>query len=188
MSLKRTTAPTLDVVTLADMKAHLRRTDTSEDALIGQLIDAAVAHLDGPTGLLGWCLGAQTWVKVFDGFPAGPIRLPTGPLIEVTGIEYADGGAPYQTLAASAYDIDDVSNPGWIVPVDSWPAAEGTNAVRITFVAGHATAADINAAVPVAIKMIVGHWYRNREAVGDAMSEIPLSASAIIDAIRWRVV
>jgi uncharacterized phiE125 gp8 family phage protein len=188
LSLKRVTAPTLELVPLADMKAHLRVTHSAEDALIAQLTAAAVAHLDGPGGLLGWCLGAQTWLLAYDTFPSGPIQLPTGPLIAVTGIEYANAGGAYVTLPATEYTVDDVANPGWIVPVESWPVAEGTNAVRITFTAGHATAGAVNAAALVAIKLLVAHWYRNREAVGDAMSEVPLSAQAIIDAIRWRVV
>lgn len=188
MSLKLITPPVLELVPLAEMKSHLRVDFADDDALIAGLTKAAIAHLDGYAGVLGWCLGAQTWLLAYDTFPAGPIRLPVGPLIDVVGIEYANAGGAYVTLPSTQYDVDAVSNPGWIVPVTDWPSVEGTNAVRITFRAGHLTPPEIHAAIPVIVKLLVGHWYANREAVGDAMSEIPMSAAALISAHRKAMV
>lgn len=191
MSLKLITPPTLELVSLADMKLHLRVDHDEEDALIDALTKGAIAHLDGWTGVLGWCIGAQTYVQAYDAFPAGPIRLPVGPLIEVVSVEYADAGAAYATLPAAEYDVDDVSSPGWIVPVGEWPSVEGTNAVRITFRAGHETATHPRLdAVRVIVKLLVGHWYLNREAVvtGTIATEIPISAASLIAAHRRMVV
>lgn len=186
MSLKLITPPTLDIVPLAEMKAHLRcdPNDNSEDALIAGLTKGAIAHLDGHTGVLGWCLGAQTWLLTFDAFPDGPVRLPVGPLLEVVSVEYADAGGAYVTLPEDEYEVDDVASPGWIVPVSYWPSVDGTNAVRITFRAGHETVAAIHPAIPVIVKLLVAHWHRNAEAVGEAMTETPMSASALIAAHR----
>lgn len=55
------TAPTAAVVTLADMKAYLRVDSADEDVVVQQLIDAAVAYLDGWGGVLGRCIMPQTW-------------------------------------------------------------------------------------------------------------------------------
>lgn len=51
--LKRITAPTIEPITLAIAKAHLRVTHTAEDTLIPIYISAAVSKLDGKDGLLG---------------------------------------------------------------------------------------------------------------------------------------
>lgn len=71
--MKLITAPTADVVTLADMKAYLRVDYDDEDALIAQLIAAAVAYLDGWGGILGRCIMPQTWA--FDA-TAGDVESP----------------------------------------------------------------------------------------------------------------
>jgi uncharacterized phiE125 gp8 family phage protein len=184
VSLKLITPPTLDIVSVAEMKAHLRVDNNEEDALIATYIKAAIAHLDGYKGVLGWCLGVQTWQLAYDTFPDGPIRLPVGPLVDVVGIEYADAGGAYTTLPSTAYEVDAVSDPGWIVPVEAWPSVDGTNAVLITFRAGHATVAEIHPAIPVIVMLLAAHWYQNREAVAESMSEVPMSASALIAAHR----
>ncbi len=185
MNLKLITPPTLDLVSLPEMKAHLRVDHSEDDALIDGLTKGAISHLDGWKGVLGWCIGAQTWVLAYDAFPAGPIRFPFGPLIDVVSVEYATAGAAYVTLPASEYDVDDVADPGWIVPVETWPAADGTNAVRITFRVGHESADDHRlAAVKVIVKLLVGHWYANREAVGESMAEVPMSAQMLISTHR----
>lgn len=184
MTLKLIAPPTLEIVSLADMKLFLRVDQDEDDELISALTAAAVAYLDGWSGVLGYCLGAQTYVLVYDAFPPGPILLPVGPLLQVLSIEYADAGQPYAVLPSSEYEVDAIASPGWIVPVSDWPIVEGTNAVKITFRAGHSAVADIHAAVPMIVKLLVGHWYLNREAVGPAMSEIPMSASSLIAAQR----
>ena len=67
------TAPSADIVSIQDLKAHLRVTNSDEDLLIAALGDAARAYLDGWTGVLGRCIMPQTWqVKA----KAGTIVLP----------------------------------------------------------------------------------------------------------------
>lgn len=36
----------------------------------------------------------------------------------------------------------------------------------------------------LALSMLVGHWYRNREATGDVVAEIPMGASVLLDTLR----
>lgn len=61
--MKRIAPPTAQVVTLEEMKEHLRLLpgDDHEDLLIQSLIDAAVSWLDGWDGVLGRCIMLQTW-------------------------------------------------------------------------------------------------------------------------------
>lgn len=71
--MKPVTAPTADLVPLADMKVYLRVDHDDEDALIGDLTAAAVAYLDGWGGVLGRCIMPQTWA--FDAV-AGDVESP----------------------------------------------------------------------------------------------------------------
>lgn len=59
--MKLITPPVGPVVSLADLKAHLRVDHSDEDALITSLEAGAVAYLDGWGGILGRCIMAQTW-------------------------------------------------------------------------------------------------------------------------------
>lgn len=182
MGLKRITAPTLDVVPLADMRAHLRVDGTDEDAYIQALTAAAVAYLDGADGVLGWCLGAQTYLLAFDSFPDGPITLPIGPLVSVSSVT-ANGAA------FTAYKVDATEREAVLVPDAAWPAVSGVNAAQITFTAGHATAVEIHPAVPMLVKLIVGNWFENRAATSaDTMAPVPMAAEMLLHSIRrWHV-
>jgi uncharacterized phiE125 gp8 family phage protein len=81
------TPPTGEIVTVAEMKVHLRIVDdTSHDAQLQAYINAAVAYLDGWRGVLGRCILAQDWSVTYDG--AGTYRLPMTDIIEISA---ADG-------------------------------------------------------------------------------------------------
>jgi hypothetical protein len=87
--------PPARLVSLEDMKAHLRVTADDEDALIEAYIDAACGWLDGPDGWLGRCIGSQV-IEVFYGSGAGAfpylrephLTVPIGPVQEVLEVEY----------------------------------------------------------------------------------------------------
>ena len=74
MTLILETAAETDVVSLDEMKAHIRQDSDVEDAEDGAIltfIAAATGKLDGRDGLLGRCLITQTWILKLDRFPAG---------------------------------------------------------------------------------------------------------------------
>lgn len=57
----RIAAPTDQVISLHEMKEHLRVAHDDEDLMIQSLTDAAVSWLDGWDGVLGRCIMPQTW-------------------------------------------------------------------------------------------------------------------------------
>lgn len=78
----RVTPPVAPVVALPDLKAFLRITSGDDDAVLVALEAAAVAHLDGYRGVLGRCIGEQTWS--LPGAAGCDLRLPFPDISAVT--------------------------------------------------------------------------------------------------------
>jgi len=168
MTLRLITAAASTGVTLAEAKAHCRVDSSDDDTLIQAYINAATAHAEKRTGV---AMVEQTWEEVLDTFPDGAIELGIGPLVSVTSVKYDDADGVEQTVSASDYQVDTVSLTPRVVPVDAWPAtADKINAVRVRFVAGAGTPDDVRSA----ILLLVGHWYRTREAVVVGVSSTPV--------------
>lgn len=146
---------------------------TDEDTLIEALVSAATAWLDGWSGVLGMALMPQTWELPMAWFPRGCIRLPLGPAVSITSIEYTDDHG-----ATQAVDPADYSLSGDVLS-GTWPRGSD---VRVRYVAGAGCPDDIK----MVVKLLVGHWYENREAVGDNMTAVPMAVDMLI-ATRRRV-
>lgn len=59
--MRLVTAPTAEVVTLAEMKLYLSVDHDDWDTMIASMISEAVADIDGWGGILGRCIMPQTW-------------------------------------------------------------------------------------------------------------------------------
>lgn len=163
-TLQRTVAPAV-VVTTAEAKLHMRETlvDSPNDALIDSYVAAAEDALEGE---LARAFLQQTWVLRLYAFPAFEIRLPRPPLASVSSISYLDTSGSPIVLAADQYTVDTSPEPGRILkPFGvTWPPTRAIdNAVTITYVAGHATAGAVPAALKTVIKMLAAEMYENRE-------------------------
>ena len=179
----RTSAPSETPVTLAEVKAHCRVDGADSDDVLQLLLNAAVDHLDGWSGILGRCLVAQSWRQDFDGF-CSVQRIRLGPVASITSITYYDAENVQQTLSTDFYELlnDELGAYVALKPNQSWPAIYSRRAaVSITYVAG-TVAADVPASIKAAINLLVSHWYENREAVltGTIATELPLGVAAIL--------
>lgn len=159
------TPPADPIVLLDDLTLHLRLDHDDDLPLVEQLGLAAEAHLDGWAGLLGRCVKRQTWKVSAAG--AGVLTLPMPDVIEAAA-DYGDGPVP---LAISISDLG--------------PAVTVSGPCEVSFTC--ALPERLLSAVKVVVKMLVAHWYANREAVsvGGASSEVPMAAAAIIAQLRW---
>ena len=135
----RVTPPTAQVVTLQDMKEHLRVLHDDEDMLIQSLTDAAVSWMDGWDGVLGRCIMPQTW-RISPADLVAGFRLP---------------------------DANDV-------------VAEPDGSLTVTC----AMPAEKLPSVQAAAKLLVGHWYQNREAVGERLEVQPMAVRALLEPLR----
>jgi uncharacterized phiE125 gp8 family phage protein len=180
------TGPTVEPVSTAEAKLHLRVDVADDDALIGALIKAGREFVEQRTRR---ALITQTWDLWMDAWPEdSEIRL-MAPLQSVSYVHTVDSDGGTATWAASNYLVDTVRQPGRIVrkSAASWPSTtlQEVNGVNVRFVAGYGSA---GTAVPQplrqAVLMAVGHWYENREAIattGAMPKELPLA----VDALTW---
>lgn len=165
--IKRITAPNAPAISIDDVKAHLNITEADDHLQL--LIDAAIAHVDGPNGA-GLALITQTYRQTIDPNET-TITLPVTPVSTINSV-LIDG-----------VEVD------YTADLDRTPArvAIGRHATggQIVYQAGFGdNAADVPADLRAALLLIIGHLYANREAVTDqTMTEVPMGAMSIIR--RW---
>jgi uncharacterized phiE125 gp8 family phage protein len=162
---------------------------TLEDDLLTALIGAATEHLDGWTGILGRCLVEQTWRQDYDAF-ASCLRLPLGPVISISAVEYTDTDGEAQAVDPSAYSLK--TDAGGRSRIEFTVGTSFIAPIGITYKAGYVTVPEVpsdgetpavpeHTTVPMpirqAILLFVGAWYENREetAIGVSVAALPES-------------
>lgn len=195
-SLSVLVEPTVEPITLAEAKLHLRVDHSDEDALITALITAARVHVERYTRRT---LTYTAYRMLLDVFPID-IRLPRSPAVSaaantVTGIAYAtpriryyDDDDSLQTLTYAGADFELLlaNNPPLLVlpALGDWPTVYTGHrgAVEIDWIAGYgAAASSVPQPLRIAIRMLVAHWYEQREAVAaGTMSEVPLAVQSLM--------
>lgn len=187
-ALTRTTDATVEPLTATEARAHIRASDPSEDAtVIEPLIKAARMYVENT---INRALISQTWKLYLTQFPQ-VIELRRCPVISVTGITYVDSAGATQTLATSVYEVHTADEPGIVCLKynQSWPDIRGDkNGIVVTFTAGYGTAASsVPETIKHAMKLLVGHWYSNREAVitGTITKDIEFAVDALLWSERW---
>jgi uncharacterized phiE125 gp8 family phage protein len=185
MYLQLDTAPAVFPVTVADLKDHLRVSNTASDTYLAAILAAAADELDGPTGKLRRALISQTWRAyerdwpIYDRFGVDRINLPLPPLQSVTSVKYYDADNALQTLPTSAYHVViSTDGEGCIERVEgqTWPTVyERPDAIEIEFIAGYGDAeTDVPDAIRHAVRLIVGDMFADR---GDAAMQAHIQKS-----------
>jgi uncharacterized phiE125 gp8 family phage protein len=183
MPLALVTPPTVEPVTLAQAKAHLKVDTADDDALITALIAAARARTEWHTGR---ALVTQSWMLYLDRWPSdGIVEIPLPPLQTVTSLTaYARDGSAL-VIDAAHYVVDFASAPGRLVlKPDYAPPTDlrAANAIALAFTAGYGdAAADVPAMLKQAILEIVAFLYENR---GEAPAELPPNCLALLAPYR----
>jgi len=186
-------------VSVAEAKEHLRIVDfTDDDTYIGGLVDAATT----------WCedycdrtFADKQYTVAFDDFPSLRIELPRPPVrLNATAasatvtISYVDSAGTTQTLTwaqsgTQQFRLDRDHVPALVYPLylEDWPNVRlDDKAVQITYLAGYGGAASVPKPAVHAIKMLVGHWYANREAIGSVGQNVPLGVHALLEPLKWK--
>lgn len=146
-ALKRITAPTVEPVSLEEIKAHVRVDEafTADDTYLTGLISAARAHIEKVTFTF---LCPQVWELILDKFPGGvshnvyfqkpyfgapierinkdlrQIEIPIGPVTSVASVKYKNMNGIEYTMSADDYvvDLDSEIPRVHLVSGATWPS------------------------------------------------------------------
>jgi uncharacterized phiE125 gp8 family phage protein len=182
--------PTVEPITLAEAKAHLRVDTSGEDSLIQSLIMASRLHIEAALDL---ALITQTWRHQRDVWPPSRVLiLPLRPIQSLTAVTLHDDDATSRSLDVGAFVLDGFANPARLV----WrghgavsAAGMVANGIEIDFAAGHGDEpTDVPQPIRQALLLLVAHWYENREPVeiGATATSIPAGVSDLLMPYRRR--
>lgn len=202
VSIQRGTITGNEPITVDEAKLHLRVDGADDDKFIGSLITAARERAELITGR---SLIKSSWTYSLDAFPCGisdsypaparttsdklvsawanwqVIELPRAPLVSVDFVSYvADASGLYATLDQSRYAVDKSSEPARLFPVVNsyWPTSQAVpGAVQIGFTAGYDA---VPQSIRVAMLLMIGNWYAQREDVAD----IPRATEYLLSSYR----
>lgn len=139
--LQITAQPGSEPVTLADVKARLRLTDTADDALITAQMTVAREFVEK---ILGRSVVGKSYAAFFSKFPwtGKGLLIPMPPTVEVTAVKFLDPTRTWQTWDPSEYQVGVNQEPGVLVEALNFiypPTAvlhNGLTTVEVDFVAG----------------------------------------------------
>jgi len=192
MGLVRTIGPTVEPITLAEVKEYARVTASDDDDTITRLVAVARDYVER---IAGRSLLDQTWALSLDAFPAGAgaIELAMPPVSAITSVTYTDTDGAGQTVSGSDYELDSTAWVPSIRPVygGSWPGARlEPGSVVVTYVAGYGSASsDIPEHLRQAVFLIVNHWFEERQVLTNAGAislsrDVGLSVSSLLNIDR----
>ena len=182
-SIQKTSAVTTsNVITTADLKAHLRVDHSDEDTLIEALRDAAIETVNN------YCntnLGDVTAVMYLDKFYSH-WEIPVGPVISISSITYNTAANTTATLDAGNYYVDTVRKPARISIINAPQVYDYVhNGVQVNFSYGFLEA-EVPKPLMHAIRLMVGHWYEQRQqvVVGTIVANLPLGIYSLLNPYR----
>ena len=174
---------TIEPMTVADVREHLRLADLIEADLITGLIQSAREYCENYTRC---AFATQTLELLLYRFPSTRIiYLPAPPLQEVLSIKTIDSSGSETTLLPGSYVVDTEGEIGRVIlnTNENWPAFEPYPnwPVRIRFKAGFVS---LPQSLKQAMLLLIGHWYENREATGTASGSVAFSVHALLSMFR----
>ncbi len=194
------TAPTVEPVTLDELKAYAKIDGSDEDSLLSLLIATARRLAEQYTGR---AFITQTWLLTQDSFssyvedvpPAGvylapsptaisdfeTVHLPRQPVQSVESVKVTDPAGVVTTVAAATYWLDTANADLALNQGQSWPTSlRDSAAVAVTFKAGYGDAAgNVPAEIRQAVLMQATAMYGNRMC-----TDIAPGVAAILDSYR----
>ena len=190
-----TVQPSIEPVTLDEMKVFARVDFEDDDDLLKSLIKSARVKVER---WLGRALITQTRsIMLADGSfgYAGKIVLPNPNVQSVSSVKYYDTNEVEQTASSALYRLVNGSDPDNEAFVEllvnqTWPTATVERELpwTVTYVCGFgADAESVPEEIKLGIKMLAATWYEHREllVVGPTANNMPFSTHGVLMAHRW---
>lgn len=182
MSISIKVPPAIEPVTIEEARAQCRVDDDFEDAMISVYMKAARSRVET---FLRRSLIERTLTYRLSCL-SDPIRLRQGPVSEVLSVNYTGRDNQSHVLPADQYKLVRDREPPAIVERYGvvWPLTlDEPDVVAVDYVAGYGDEADdIPADIRVAILLLIGHLYENREDVitGTTATELPIASRDLL--------
>lgn len=199
------TAPSIEPVTVDQLRSHLRLDTTVDDEYLETLITAARELFEEQTQR---SLIQQTWSSFLDAAPCGgdglgwwdgvrqgsikqnqpnKIELPKLPVYAFDFIKSYDDDDTATEFDADNYHVELWASPVYVALKNGavWPTpTRSTNGLEFRYKSGYGpNATDVPAAIRQCLMILAAHWYENREIVviGTITSTLPQGAQKIIN-------
>jgi hypothetical protein len=193
-----TVAPAEEPITISDVKAHTRITDTADDVSLNAFIRGARSTIESRCGaklITQTCkLVCNNWLDLR--------RFPIYPLQSITAITYLDENQVEQTLDPTVYSVTTGREPTiYLNSGKSWPAiynaysenwtgiphfgyptsSTARDAIRVTGVFGFGSSAQVPDDIKLAMYLLIGGWNENRESLGSHyLVELPQGVQSLL--------
>jgi uncharacterized phiE125 gp8 family phage protein len=177
MQIRLKTEPDGEPLSVSELEGWLRLDTAEENEIIAGLIVAARQQAESFTNR---ALLRQAWELVLSGFHTNEIKLPFPKLLQVVSVKYYDSNNQLKTLSSADYQVVSDAVVGLIKPTwdrSSWPSTyTREDAVVIEFQAGFGDREDIPEPILTAMKLLVAHYYENRQPVvtGTIVAQMPM--------------
>jgi uncharacterized phiE125 gp8 family phage protein len=152
------TPPSVEPVTVAEVKAQAIIDHGDDDEFLGRLIATARSHVEAYCNI---DVAEQT-VSVrcdrFDDF----VRLPIAPVQDIDSIKYVDAAGVEQTLPDTVYELrnDDLEVSLVLKAGQRWPAIQPGSRITVTGLVGYE---ELPPAIKHAMLLWIAESYANRE-------------------------
>lgn len=181
----RIEAPTVAAITLSEAKAHLRVTHDAEDALIGDLVLAAIDHMERDLGI---GLINQTWRAHADCLPSDRIlELARHPVRSITAVTAYDRSGDPVPVPGAVYSLNMLTRPATLRFESGSQTFDASNGIEIDFSVGYgATGVDLPPVLKRALLVLIAHWYEFRGAfdASDQPVSIPAAYARLVQSER----
>jgi len=192
MPILEITPPAAEPLSLADLRAAVGIDWTDDDGLLTSIAKAARRWVELYTRRQ---IVTATYDLYLSDWPdSDVIRIPRPPMSSVTSIKYDDADNAEQTLAATVYDTDTVSEPGrvFLKKDQSWPSLYGAPddmEIRVRFVCGYGAAQQSTELIPDdflhAIRIVTRDLYENQSMHTDMKLYGNEAAKALLWGLRF---
>lgn len=187
---RETQTDTNPVVSLTALKKHVAidAAETYYDDMLTDMEAAAVEYIESRSRLI---LRNSSYEVYCDRFPEGrdPLYIPLWPIrTGAIDISYTDASGVSRTYTTAQKVI--LTSPASLYPAvgDEWPETQEDNVQAVSFSVntGYVNNAAIPSMVKHAVKLLVAHWFRNRETVivGSISKEIELALASLMVQFR----